>query len=1492
MNRQERPAAAKPQSNTVAPRQLPQHFEALRQGKALFDLGRYAEALDCFNLFETHNPGIAPLYQTRGLCLQRLGRFDEAQADFERSIALSPLEAETHKNLGTLHSRLGRMEQAFASFDRALAIRPNFPAALTEKARALWSLHRLDEAFAALHKSLALEPGNANTIWNLAVLQMLTGDFERGLAGREARWKASLGLVDRGFSAPLWLGDQPIADKTILLHADEGLGDSIQLARYAPMLAALGARVILEVSTPLQQLLGGTTGVAACIGRSSTPSLAFDLHCPLGSLPLACTTRPDTIPFADGYLPAPAAERVAAWEDRLGPHDRFRVGLVWSGNPAHNNDHNRSMPLRTLAPLLDCDVQFVSLQKGARDQDRAFLDGHPDIVDLTEDLADFSDTAALVACLDLVISVDTSVAHLAGAMGAPVWTMLPFNPDWRWLLGRDDSPWYSSMRLFRQPERDDWVSVVDAVRRALDGRVCEWQSGAQQLQSKTPDAKPQQAVISNALGHMFRQRGRADEAVLHFRRALELHPHDLDAANCCGALLFNLGRYAEALECFDVAEKLDPGSAALYQMRGACLQEANRFEEAEADYRKSIALDPSQAETYNNFGLLHARLGRHEQAIAHFDRSLELRPDFSAVLNNKALALLNLQLLDEAVATFHRSLTVDPGNAPATFNLATIQLLTGDLERGFAGREARWKLPVGLPERGFSQPLWRGDQPIAGKTLLLHSEEGMGDAIQFARYATMAAALGARVILEVQPPIRQLLAEVSGVADCVDRPSATSLAFDLHCPLGTLPSAFGTRLDTIPFAESYIPAPPPERMAAWEDRLGPHDRFRVGLVWSGNPGHKNDHNRSMPLRTLAPLLDCDVQFVSLQKSAQDEDLAFLRECSDIIDLSDDLTDMSDTAALVACLDLVISVDTSVAHLAGALGAPVWTMLPFNPDWRWLLGRDDSPWYSSMRLFRQPERGDWASVVDRVRSALDGRVCEWRPGAHPLRRMAPITGRQQAVISNHLGHMFWQRQRTDEALRHFRRALELHPSYLEAANSCGRLLFNLGRYAEALECLDAAAQADPNSALLHQIRGDCLQETGRFDDAEAAYEASLALDPGDADTHNKFGVLQVRLDRLDRALACFDRALELQPEFSGALSNKALVLLNLQLLDQAFATLRQSLTVDPDNAVATYNLATLQLLTGDFAPGWLGREARWRLSVGLLHRGFSQALWLGDQSIEGKTILLHADEGFGDAIQFARYVPMVAALGARVILEVQPPIRQLLADVSGVAMCVDRPSASALPFDLHCPLGSLPLALGTQLDTIPSPEPYLPAPPAARVTAWDDRLGLHDCFRVGLVWSGNPAHKNDRDRSIPLDTLAPLLDCDVRFVSLQKGPRDRDRAFLDQHPDIVDLTDQLTDFTDTAALMACLDLVISVDTSVAHLAGALGAPIWTLLPFNPDWRWLLNRDDSPWYRSMRLFRQPARNDWASVVDNVRHELNGLVSARRSSQQPSLRLPAEA
>jgi hypothetical protein len=299
-----------------------------------------------------------------------------------------------------------------------------------------------------------------------------------------------------------------------------------------------------------------------------------------------------------------------------------------------------------------------------------------------------------------------------------------------------------------------------------------------------------------------------------------------------------------------------------------------------------------------------------------------------------------------------------------------------------------------------------------------------------------------------------------------------------------------------------------------------------------------------------------------------------------------------------------------------------------------------------------------------------------------------------------------------------------------------------------------------------------------------------------------------------------------------------------------------------------------MLIGDFNRGWEKNEWRWETEQGRNEkRNFAQPLWVGSDEITGKTILLHAEQGFGDTIQFSRYVPLVAARGASVILEVERPLQELMTTLTGAIQIISK--GNPLPvFDYHCPLLSLPLAFGTRLETVPSATPYLRASSQA-VMNWNARLGPRSHPRIGLAWSGRSTHKNDHNRSIGLSSLLPLLGFDATYVSLQQDVRAAEATVLQERSDLLHFGDQLKNFADTAALMSNLDLIISVDTSVAHLAGALAKPIWVLLPFIPDWRWLLDRDDSPWYPTARLFRQDDTREWGNVIARVHAALHDYV-----------------
>ncbi len=455
-----------------------------------------------------------------------------------------------------------------------------------------------------------------------------------------------------------------------------------------------------------------------------------------------------------------------------------------------------------------------------------------------------------------------------------------------------------------------------------------------------------------------------------------------------------------------------------------------------------------------------------------------------------------------------------------------------------------------------------------------------------------------------------------------------------------------------------------------------------------------------------------------------------------------------------------------------------------------------------------------------------------------------------------------------------RALALRPDYAEALSNRGVTLKELKRFEEALASYDRALTVRPDYAEALSNRGATLHELTRFEEALASYDRALTLRPNYAEALSNRGIALKELKRFEEALASYDRALTLRPDYAEALSNRGWTLHELKRFEEALASYDRALALRPDYADAHYNEALCRLLMGDFNRGWEKSEWRWETrAAGNQKRNFAQPQWLGSDEIIGKTILLHAEQGLGDTIQFCRYVPLVAERAARVILEVQKPLHELMSTLPGTAQIVSR--GDPLPdFDIHCPLLSLPLAFGTRLETVPSQTPYLRASSHA-VMNWNARLGPKSRPRIGLAWSGRLMHKNDRNRSIGLSALLPLLDFDATYVSLQQDVRASDMAVLHERSGLLHFGDELKTFSDTAALMSNLDLIISVDTSVAHLAGALAKPVWILLPFIPDWRWLLDRDDSPWYPTARLFRQDDTREWDNVIARVHAALHDFV-----------------
>ena len=1400
-------------------------------------------ALECLAYQLPYEPAV---WFNLGRAFTMKGQFNQSEHCYRQALLQDPGSPAIWYGLGGSCLKQNKYAEAEKCLGRAHELKPESIDILLNLGSALVLLDRAPEAFDCCRKILAINPDCAEAVYNLAFLQLRSGDYQSGFANFEARFRMKNQKADtREYFQPRWDGSA-LNGRTILVYGEQGMGDVIQFARYIPLVAERGGEVVFEVDPPLLPLFEGFPGVARLVAKSLTPPLT-DLYIQTLSLPYIFGTTIETVPNRMPYI-VPDVETVARWQKLLASDIKHRVGLVWRGNPLNPRDKQRSCQLSAFQSLADLpNVTFYCLQVGLSAEEADAPPAGMDLVNYSGQLTDFAETAALIANLDLVISVDTAVAHLAGAMGRPVWVLLPEDRDWRWLQGRSDTPWYSSMRLYGQTRQNGWEGVLLRVRTDLE-------------------------------------RWLAEE--------------------------------------FDCAEQVDVESE--YE-KGALLKELGDFAAAEYCFRRIVGQHPDLPDPQHSLGVVLQLQGRLQEAIIHYRNAIDHDPGFAKAHYNLANALLQLGLYQEATFAIRSAIEFDPAHADAHWLLGMLLLQNGDFQEGWNEYEWRWKaqgFTSKIPDLG--RPQWDGT-PLAGKTLLIHMEQGRGDMIQFIRYASLAAGMNGKIVACVLPELVTLLSSVGGLSLVVDR-NGPLPAFDVHIPVQSLPNVFGTTLETVPASVPYL-HPVQVSVAAWAAKLAADRQgFRIGLVWSGN--EVPNANRSCPLGNFAPLLEMPgTVFYSLQIGKQENHSLVPEFRGRLLDHTTEIKNFADTAALMFNLDLIICIDTASAHLAGALGKPVWTLLPFVSDWRWLLARDDSPWYPTMRLFRQTAPGNWSAVVYRLQQELAsilpgdaphkltgikllkaGRVVE----AERALALAVADNAADAEAYCNLGVALDAQGRYAEAVSCYQDALSIKPDFMQAFFNLGNAWLSLGKQENARLCYEHVIElssdfvpaylclgeiekkwheyskartyyersllTDPANADSLQGLAEICQAEERYQEAIEIYEKILSLEPGRVSATNMLGTAYQCLERLDEASDCYRQALLAAPENPTILNNLGVVLTSQGYLDEAVAVYRQLLQIDPDYGEGHWNYSVALLASGAYQEGWREFEWRFRKPNPVPVRKFSQPRWDG-KALEGKTVLLHAEQGFGDTIQFVRYVPLVASRGGKVIVECQvAALKQLLLSVDGVADVVV--AGEVLPnFDCHLPLMSLPYLFGTDLETIPGIVPYLTAP-ADKVDAWRQRLGISKKMRVGLVWFAKQSQVLNRKRSCPLRMFAPLWSVpNVEFYTLQIGVGTDQLEDFSSDFNITDLTSLIDDFADTAAFMANLDLVISIDTAVAHLAGALGVNTWVVLPHVAEWRWLSGRDDSPWYPSMRLFRQPSVGDWGALMGSVADTLqveSGLCS----------------
>ena len=1033
------------------------------------------------------------------------------------------------------------------------------------------------------------------------------------------------------------------------------------------------------------------------------------------------------------------------------------------------------------------------------------------------------------------------------------------------------------------------------------------------------------------------------------------------------------------------------------------LAQQARYLAAQPYYLAACAYFPELPQVHHALGKFYFSQRAYAQAQTHLARATQLQPQDPDILCDLGTTLRKQNRPEEAETCLRQAILLQGQHADAHFNLADVLLYRGEFTQGWAEYEWRFRIRGRAPIF-HDQPLWDG-APLDGKTILIQAEQGFGDTFQFVRYLVLLKALGARVMFECQTGLRRLLRACPYIDELVERTPtlATPSNYDVYAPLLSLPRILGTTAEHIPRDLPYLHLEPATR-ERWQARFAEDPNLKIGIVWSGKPSHIDNPNRRCDINDFAPLAAIPgVSLYSLQQGPAAEEFTAAPWTSALTNLHDEIDDFADTAAAICVLDLVVTVDTSVAHLAGALGRPVWLLLSNAPDWRWLAAGEDSAWYPSMRLFRQPRAGDWASPMAQIcaeipswvqrprvllgatpgaslaysaplitslrrarealaagelgqaRYELEAVLCsaphhaeanllfgevlfaqgEWDAAQaalnrvqliwpeHPplLRLMGDVAqargdyaaatryferalnlGNESGITWQALGVCCLALGLHAEALRAYRRAWDWSPHAPDISDKLGQLLQSVGRLSEALEFFQRALQADANFFPAQFHLGSALMSCGRSSEAESVLRRAVDLRPDSPPAHNNLGVALKALGRYAEAEAAFRLAIQLQANYSEAYNNLGNVL-SLQLrLDEAQAAFREALLHDATNAQAYNNLGiTLQGLGADgaaiqcYEAAILLRsnfaEAHWNLALARLAQGdwrggFAGYDWgfdagtrfrlpLGTPQWEGdiapdKTLFVHAEQGFGDTLQFVRFLRLAKARVAKLICCVQAPLLRLLAENLISAAWADEVIADtdALPpHDIHIALLSLPrvLNIGGELGV---PVPYLHAPTMSPMTR--QALQAATGLKVGLVWAGLVSHQNDRRRSLPLRAYEPLLATEgINFYSLQKPA-----ATHDLPAKLIDLAPFLSDFAETAAVIAALDLVITVDTAVAHLAGALGVRTWVLLPYAPDWRWGLQGQDNSWYPELVLFRQASIGDWTGPLHEIQRALLAL------------------
>ena len=1410
----------------------------------------------------TINPSSANVYYHLGLTDQLLNKTDKALENFDLCLKYQPDHVNALYNANYILQSAGRYSEAIRYCQKMISFNLKDTRAWNAMGVCCHKQRNYELAEQCFEKALQIDPSLDLAHENLGVLWLLHGHLKKGFL--EYQW-----FRKQPFERSLPLTAN-IENKHVLVYEERGFGDTIQFARYLPLLKEKRARVTCCVSSSLLKLFANASIVDHCVTQSQIQNESFDYTAGILFLPCFFQTTMETIPSPKSYLKAPSHTKRALKETIDAHRLYFNIGIIWAGNPQNENDIHRSMPLSCFEPLARIPgVQLFSFQKDQIHRDALKeLPDNLNIIDLGVLFDNFADTASAIKQMDLMICVETSVAHLSGALGHPTWLLLPTIPDWRWLLDCDTSPWYQSLRIFRQKKDRDWTGLLEIVRNALLPVIFK-------------------KLYEKGLAEVNRKAHK--QAYSIFETLSQIDTNNIQVWLRMGDSSSVLKNFNQSIHCYEKAIKIDPNSATAHYNLGCVWYTLRDYQKAIDCFQKAIKIKPKYYKAVYNLGSALYRIRELDNSIDAFQKALEIQPDTIDIYTNIGACYGKKGELETAISWHQKSIEASPDYADGHYNMGISLLLGGRLRDGFQKYEWRLKRPD-FPTPGYEQPLWDGT-PFKNQTLLAYMEQGFGDAIQFVRYLPKVKALGGTVLLVCHPSVVRLLQTSSGVDQVIPEDHPLPF-FDYHISLMSLPAIFKTGMDTIPNETPYLSAPYdiPEKL---DHHINKHRKsFNLGFVWAGNPSNKHDHDRSIPLYMFASIANIEgIQMFSLQKDKADNS----HDLFSFVDLSAFLQDFSETAYAISKLDLIISVDTAVAHLAGALHRPTWLLLPKIPDWRWLMDRADSPWYASIQLFRQKTAGNWDDVFKDVIQALKIRI------NHPDQDKPPelLSSAYATEQLRKQGDHYFQKNQFDIAIQKYQESLSIQPDQVDILFNLGVSYLRLGHLDSAIGWLKKTIQHDPKDDRAYNNIGIACQRLGETHLAIDAFETAIQYNGSSPQYYYNLGNAYKADQSLEKAEKCYKKAIDIQPDFSACLNNLANLYIDqslyndaMKLMDQALSQcdehpefyfnkgiiysrleqhddaiqyFRKATDMNPDFIDAYYSMSFCLLVKGDLKQGLKLHE--WRIPKSPAEHSYHLKRWKGEP-FPNKTLLVYSEQGFGDCIHFVRYLPQVKEKGGTVVLGCARELHPLFLGLEGVDILI-KEGDSCPSCDYQVSLLSLAFLCDITFETIPGNTPYLFVNEKNHDIIDPLILPHADQFRIGIVWAGNAIQVSDKERSIYPQIYEPLNHLkNVQVFSFQIKSN---AAEICERNHWVDLGSTFNHFADTAYAASQMNLILTVCTSMAHLAGALALPVWVLIPRPHDWRWFLEGNDSPWYPGMRLFRRQKEESWEKVFERVICEL---------------------